>query len=147
MNNSYQKADPIHYASSALASGRRIRALASHALATNLDEEASHHLFRIASTLAGSEAFAERSVDCLREAIAVLELRVATGTTADFETYDAWDDRGVETTAVRSVRQTTDQAQLLATIVAELRLVAGQIEATLDLIAAEAIVTALRRRD
>lgn len=147
MNDNYQTADPIPCASAALASARRIRARASHALATNLDDETSRHLFRIASALAGSDAFTEASLDCLREAIAVLELRVATGTTDDFEIYDAWDDRGVETTAVRSVRQTTDQAQLLATIVAELRLVAGQIEATLDLIAAEAIVTARSRRD
>ncbi len=104
----------------------------------------SSHLDSIASTLAGPEAFSEEALDRLRGAITILERQIATGTVG-FETCDAWDDRGIETTAVRSVQQITKEALLLATIVADLRQLAGQIEATLDLVPAEAIVAALRR--
>ena len=147
MNDSQQTANPIQHASAALAWARKIRAHASGRMAAEFDDETYRHLDGIASIFADRDAFSEEALACLRGAIAILERRITTGTTVGFETVDAWDDRGTETTAVRSVQQMTGAALSLAPIVADLRQLAGEVEATLDLVAAEAIVAALRRRD
>jgi hypothetical protein len=114
MNDSQQTANPIHRVIAALACARKIRARASERTAAELDDKTSSHLDGIASTLAGPEAFSEEALDRLRGAITILERQIATGTTVGFETCDAWDDRGIETTAVRSAQQMTKEALLLA---------------------------------
>ncbi len=147
MNDSQQTANPINHASAALAGERKIRAHASGQTAAEFDDQTHSHLDDIASIFAGRDGFSEGALARLRHAIAILERRITTGTTVGFETVDAWDDRGTETTAVRSVRQMTGEALSLAPVVADLRQLAGEVEATLDLVAAEEIVAALRRRD
>jgi hypothetical protein len=144
VNDKQQFEEPIHRVSAALACTRRIRALAGEAAGCRLGQEACRHLERIARGFGDRGGFSEEFLDELRAIIAQFEAWISDGTNVGFETYDAWDERGAETTAVHSIRRMTTEAQRLTGVVAELRQLAGLIEGTLDLVAAEAIVAALR---
>lgn len=139
--------DPVQCASAALACARRIRAHAGEAAAGDgRDIEMARSLESVMAALRDPDGFADTRVDDLRNFIATVEARVLAGTTIGLEVHDAWTERGVETTTVRPVEEMTAEAGRLAIVLADLRRLAGLIEATVDLVAAEAIVATLRRR-
>lgn len=141
-----QKSDNlIHCVREALACVRMLRVVADEA-GGNLRQEAHRSLQEILAALGDPDGFSEAFLAGLREVIATFDGWVSAGTTVDFETYEAWNERGAETTAIHPVEELTPEAQRLAMLLAELRRLAGLIEATLDLLEAEAIVTVLRRR-
>ena len=96
--------------------------------------------------LGGPGAFSEAFIDDLRRVIAQFEEGISAGTTVGFETHDAWDERGIETTAFHRVEEMTVEAKNMAVVLADLRHLAGLIEATLDLADAEVVAAVLRHR-
>lgn len=131
--------------SSSLACARRLRVHADEATAGEPGDETARALGAILEALGKPEGFSEAFLDDLRDVIAEVEARVSAGTTVGFEVHDAWTDGGAETTAVRPVEEVSPEARQLAVVLAELRRLAVLVGVTLDLVAAETIVAALRR--
>jgi hypothetical protein len=147
MNETLHNDDPIQCASAALACARRVRIHADEAAAGGPCGETCRSLEAILEALGKPEGFSEALLDDLRDVIAGFEARVSAGTTVGFEVHEAWTERGTETTAVRSVEEMSAEARQLAIVLADVRRLARLIEATLDLVAAEAIVAVLRCRN
>ena len=145
MNEMLQGDDPIRSASAALACARRLRLHADEARAGETGDETCRSLGAILEALGKPEGFSEAFLDDLRDVIADVEARVSAGTTVGFEVHDVWTEGGAETTAVRPVEEMSPEARKLAVVLSDLRRLAVLVEATLDLVAAEAIVAALRR--
>ncbi len=145
MNEMLQGDDPIRSASAVLACARRLRPHADEAAAGEPDETC-RSLGALLEALGKPEGFSEAFLDDLREVIAEFEDRVSAGTTVGYEVHDAWTERGAETTVVRPVEEMNPEARQLAVVLSELRRLALLVEATLDLVAAESIVAALRTR-
>ncbi|MER2508526.1 MAG: hypothetical protein ABTQ27_07165 [Amaricoccus sp.] len=145
MNEMLQGDDPIRSASAALACARRLRLHADEATAGEPGDETRRSLGALLEALGKPEGFSEAFLDDLRDVIAEVEAQVSAGTTVGFEVHDAWTERGAETIAVRPVEEMSPEARQLAVVLAELRRLAVLVGATLDLVAAEAIVAALRR--
>lgn len=145
MNEMLQGDDPIRSASAALACARRLRLHADEATAGEPGDETARALGALLEALGKPEGFSEAFLDDLRDVIAEVEARVSAGTTVGFEVHDAWTDGGAETTAVRPVEEMSPEARQLAVVLAELRRLAVLVGATLDVVAAETIVAALRR--
>lgn len=146
MNEKLQGDDPIRSASAALACARRLRLQTDEAAAGEPDETC-RSLGALLEALGKPEGLSEALLDELRDVIAEFEARVSAGTTVGFEVHDAWTERGAETTAVRPVEEMSPEARKLAVVLSDLRRLAVLVEATLDLVAAEAIVAVLRRRN
>lgn len=145
MNNRKKSDDPIHCVREALACARMLRVRADEA-GDCLRQAAHRSLQKILAAFGDPGGFSEAFLVDLREVIERFDGWVLAGTTVDFETHDAWNERGAETTAIHPVELLTPEAQRLAILLPELRRLSGLIEATLDLLEAESIVLVLRRQ-
>lgn len=145
MNDKRQEEDAIRCASAALTLARKVRAHADGAAPGRPCGAARRSLRAIVEVLGTPECFSEAFLDELRDVFPLFEEEIARGTTVGIEVHDAWTENGTETTTVRSIDEVSPEARHLAVVLAHLRQLAGLIEATLDLVAAEAIVAILRR--
>lgn len=140
MNDTLLLNDPVLVASRALEIARRIRAWTDTALSSEVHDRVSCLVDMFDAPGVFSEAF----VDELRALIAWCDADAGQGIVTIYETHDAWDELGRETTAVRPVQVATPEARQLYALLDDLRRLASLVERTLDLAAAQAIVTGLR---
>lgn len=140
MSDALMLNEPVLIASRALELARRIRAWTD----TSLSAEVHDRVSRLVEMFDAPGVFSEAFVDELRAVIAWCDAGAGPGIVTTYETYDAWDERGRETTAVHPVQVATPEARQLCALLDDLRLMAGLVERTLDLVAAQAIVGGLR---
>lgn len=141
MNDTFLTNDPVLVASHALELARKVRAWTdTESLAAEIHDRVSHLVDMFEAPGVFSQAF----VDELRALIAWCDAGVGPGIVTAYETHDAWDERGRETTAIHPVQVSTPEARQLCALLDDLRQMAGLVERTLDLVAAQAIVTGLR---
>ena len=95
--------DAVAPATAALAAARSLRARLSTA-AFQLPIGAFSRITQVLDGFGGSGGFTDEFLRDLGETIAWCERAVAAGTTTDYETYDAWDREGRETTVFHPVR-------------------------------------------
>ena len=134
--------DALAPATAALAAARSLRARLS-AAAFQLPIGALSRITQVLDGFGGSDGFTDAFLRDLGETITWCERAVAAGTRTDYETYDAWDREGRETTVFHPVQLLTAQARQLNSLVIDMKQLARLIERTIDLVAANAIVVSL----
>lgn len=100
MNDALLLTDPVLVASRALGLARKVRAWTdTESLAAEVHDRVSH----LVDMFDAPGVFSETFVDELRALIAWCDAGVGSGIVTAYETYDAWDERGRETTAIHPV--------------------------------------------